>query len=72
MKSKYLRVYELLCKDRILNDDPRRASIIQEMRDVSRAATTREAAVFVRWYGWDNDRQLMDFCRKARKLLSTP
>ena len=67
--NKYQKIYETLFPDDCLaNDDPRRESIIAEMRDVCRAKTLVEAVKVINLWVWDSVRERNAFVRRAREL----
>lgn len=69
--SKYLDIYEAICpSDPVAADDPRRASIIAEMRRICLAADNRTAAKIVDWWGWDSDQELIAFVAKVRRMAA--
>ena len=71
-KSLYLDIYERLCpRDPIADDDPRRESVILEMRAVCKSPSPKEAASIVAWWSVDSDwreKRAADFVRKVRRL----
>ena len=72
--SKYIDVYETLCRDdAVAMDDPRRSAIISEMRDIQKAATDEDAAKVIEWWGaWPNPqhRTALEFVQEARRMMA--
>jgi hypothetical protein len=73
--SKYIRLYEALCPDDpISKEDPRRHSIIAEMRAVVTAKTAEDAAWAVEWWEvWPNPQHktALEFVIEARTKYAT-
>lgn len=67
--SMYVKIYETLCPyDRVEKDDPRRNSIIREMRGICRAKNLDEAIPIIEWWGWKNREKIIEFIKIAKKL----
>lgn len=71
--SKYIEAYETVCTDDWVDkDDPRRKSIIHEMRRVHKAKTLSLAVDVIAWWDvWPNPvaQSPREFVKKARKLM---
>lgn len=70
--SKYITVYEKLCPlDCVDKDDPRRQSIMAEMKAIEKAKTEVAAAEVVQWWGWPTPEypDATAFVRAARQML---
>lgn len=71
--SKYIQIYERLCRDDPIEaDDPRRPAIIEEMISIHRAATEADAVAVVAWWqAWPNPQHQTanEFVREARELM---
>jgi hypothetical protein len=73
--SKYIAIYNKLCPDdHITKDDPRRKSIMSEMRAIATASSIAEAVYVIYWWDcWTNTgfKSAKDFVlavrREARK-----
>lgn len=69
--SKYINVYETVFpEDTIAMDDPRRGSIINEMRRIHRAKTLDDAKKVIAWWFWATPEQHTNTVKRIRRLVA--